>query len=92
MINNHKHITTESRKFEVLGTRDFILKYRKFKLKRGRHKNNTPQMIIIIFFPIKHRKYNKLLVFICEKETSQDEVSLTHTKHVLLCNSFKNSS
>ena len=30
--------TVESRKFEVLGTREFIWKYRKFELFGGRHK------------------------------------------------------
>ena len=43
-----------SRKFEVLGARDFILKSRKFELQGGRHKNvKSPKLIIISFLLIK---------------------------------------
>ena len=36
----HSHLyTVKSLKFEVLGTRGFILNYQQFELKRGRHKN-----------------------------------------------------
>ena len=34
-----KYDKVESRKFEVLGTTDFMSKYRKFQLLGGRHKN-----------------------------------------------------
>ena len=50
---NHKYNTVESRKFEVLGTRGFISKYRKFELKGGRHKIFIILKKITIFIAIK---------------------------------------
>ena len=35
--------TVQPRKFEVLGTRDFISNYQYFELQGVRHKNVTPQ-------------------------------------------------
>ena len=68
--------TVGSRKFEVLGTRDFISKYRKFELLGGRNKSIQPsKMIIFQFFP-----YQTCFVYV--KEMSQGDVSITLKKHV----------
>ena len=85
VLDNFRHFlyTVESRKFEVIGTRDFILKYREFEL-AYREKN-------IKMYTCKNDYYqcfslsSKYSVFM--KETSRGDVSSTHTKHNILNNS-----
>ena len=75
--------TVESRKFEVIGTRDFILKYREFEL-AYREKN-------IKMYTFKNDYYQCFSLSskysVCIKETSRGDVSFTHTKHNILNNS-----
>ena len=73
-----KNNTVESCNFEVLGTRDFHSKFQKLELQGGRQKNIYPPKMIIISYFLSN------ICFVYVKETSQGDVSFTHTKHVFL--------
>ena len=85
VLDKFRHFlyTVESRKFEVIGTRDFILKYREFEL-AYREKN-------IKMYTFKNDYYQCFSLSskysMCIKETSRGDVSFTHTKHNILNNS-----
>ena len=85
VLDNFRYFlyTVESRKFEVIGIRDFILKYREFEL-AYREKNIKMYTFKIDYYQCfsLSSKYS-----VCIKETSRGDVSFTHTKHNILNNS-----
>ena len=85
VLDNFGHFlyTVESRKFEVIGTRNFILKYREFELdyREENIKMNTFKIDYYQCFPYQAN------ISVCIKETSWGDVSFTHTKHNILNNS-----